>query len=71
MSVWPWPPPATPGYSRNRGGGRGTLNRIFEDQGNQMLMQAALWDISRSGPKSFTLRDWFTATPEERTWKST
>jgi hypothetical protein len=42
-------------------GGRGTLNRIFEDQGNQMLMQAALWDISRSGPKSFTLRDWFTA----------
>jgi Protein of unknown function (DUF2510) len=41
-------------------GGRGTLNRIFEDQGNQMLMQAALWDISRSGPKSFTLRDWFT-----------
>jgi len=23
-------------------------------------MQAALWDILRSGPKSFTLRDWFT-----------
>lgn len=42
-------------------GGRGTLDRIFEDQGNQMLMQAALWDISRSGPKSFTLHDWFTA----------
>jgi hypothetical protein len=42
-------------------GGRGTLDRIFEDRGNQMLMQAALWDLSRSGPKSFTLRDWFTA----------
>ena len=41
-------------------GGRGTLDRIFEDRGNQMLMQAALWDLSRSGPKSFTLRDWFT-----------
>ena len=51
-------------------GGRGTLDRIFEDRGNQMLMQAALWDLSRSGPKSFTLHDWFTAAPEERAWKS-
>jgi len=47
-------------------GGRGVLDKIFDDQGNQMLMQAALWDLSRSGPKSFTLRDWFTAAPGER-----
>jgi Protein of unknown function (DUF2510) len=40
-------------------GGRGTFDQIFDDRGNQMLMQAALWDLSRSGPKSFTLGDWF------------
>ena len=44
-------------------GGRGVLDKIFDDQGNQMLMQAALWDLSRSGPKSFTLRDWFRQLP--------
>lgn len=41
-------------------GGRGTIDKIFDDQGNQMLMVAALWGLSASGPQSFTLRDWFT-----------
>ena len=51
-------------------GGRGTFDKIFADRGNQMLMQAALWDLSRSGPKSFTLSQWFMAAPEERAWKT-
>ena len=38
-------------------GGRGTIDKIFDDQGNQMLMVAALWGLSASGPRSFTLRD--------------
>jgi hypothetical protein len=50
-------------------GGRGTFDKIFDDRGNQTLMQAALWDLSRSGPKSFTLRNWFTSAAEERPWK--
>jgi hypothetical protein len=50
-------------------GGRGTLAKIFDDTGNQMLMVAALWRLSTSGPKSFTLADWFAAAPEERAWK--
>jgi len=50
-------------------GGRGTFNRIFDDKGNQMLMQAALWEISTSGPKAFTLEDWFASAPEDRAWK--
>ena len=50
-------------------GGRGTIDKIFDDKGNQMLMVAALWGLSASGPRSFTLRDWFTTAPEERAWK--
>jgi len=52
-------------------GGRGTLAKIFDDKGNQMLMEAALWYLSTSGPKSFSLADWFAAAPpeEERAWK--
>jgi len=50
-------------------GGRGTFNQIFDDQGNQMLMLAALWEVSTSGPKAFTLQDWFASAPEERAWK--
>jgi Protein of unknown function (DUF2510) len=50
-------------------GGRGTIDKIFDDQGNQMLMLAALWGLSASGPRSFTLRDWFTSAAEERAWK--
>jgi Protein of unknown function (DUF2510) len=44
-------------------GGRGTFDKIFDDRGNQMLMQAALWNVSRSGPKPFTLHDWFRSAP--------
>jgi hypothetical protein len=51
-------------------GGRGTLAKIFDDRGNQMLMVAALWRLSISGPKSFSLADWFAAAPEERASKS-
>ena len=40
-------------------GGRGTFNQIFDDKGNQILMLAALWELSTSGPKAFTLQDWF------------
>jgi hypothetical protein len=47
-------------------GGRGTFGALFEDRGNQMLMQAAIWDLARSGPKSFTLRNWFAAAPADR-----
>lgn len=50
-------------------GGRGAIDKIFDDQGNQMLMVAALWGLSASGPRSFTLRDWFASAPEERAWK--
>jgi hypothetical protein len=50
-------------------GGRGAIDKIFDDQGNRMLMQAALWNLSSSGPKSFTLHDWFASAPEERAWK--
>jgi hypothetical protein len=50
-------------------GGRGTLAKIFDDKGNQMLMVASLWRLSTSGPKSFSLADWFVAAPEERAWK--
>jgi hypothetical protein len=50
-------------------GGRGTFNQIFDDKGNQMLMLAALWGVSTSGPKAFTLQDWFASAPEERAWK--
>ena len=51
-------------------GGRGTLAKIFDDKGNQMLMEAALWCLSTSGSKSFSLADWFAAAPpEERAWK--
>ena len=50
-------------------GGRGTFNRIFDDKGNQMLMMAALWEMSTSGPKAFTLQDWFASAPEDRAWK--
>jgi hypothetical protein len=51
-------------------GGQGTFDKMFDDRGNQMLMQAALWDLSKSGPKSFTLSDWFASDPEERAWKT-
>jgi Protein of unknown function (DUF2510) len=50
-------------------GGRGTFNDMFDDKGNQMLMLAALWEMSVSGPKAFTLADWFASAPEERAWK--
>jgi hypothetical protein len=50
-------------------GGRGTFNQIFDDKGNQMLMLAALWELSTSGPKAFTLQDWFASAPEDRAWK--
>ncbi len=50
-------------------GGRGALAKIFDDRGNQMLMVAALWRLSISGPKSFSLADWFAAAPEERASK--
>lgn len=51
-------------------GGQGTFDKMFDDRGNQMLMQAALWDLSRSGPKPFTLSGWFASAPEERAWKT-
>jgi hypothetical protein len=50
-------------------GGRGTFNQIFDDQGNQVLMLAALWEMHISGPKSFSLRDWFESEPEDAAWK--
>jgi hypothetical protein len=40
-------------------GGNDSLKMIFDDRGNQMLMIAALWHLSTTGPKSFTLGDWF------------
>jgi len=50
-------------------GGRGTFNQIFDDKGNQILMLAALWELSTSGPKAFTLQDWFASASEDRPWK--
>jgi hypothetical protein len=50
-------------------GGRGTFDQIFDDRGNQMLMMAALWEMHISGPKSFSLRDWFESEPEDAAWK--
>jgi hypothetical protein len=50
-------------------GGRGTFDKIFDDRGNQMLMLAALWQLSSPGPKSFTLSDWFGAAPDDSPWK--
>lgn len=50
-------------------GGRGTFNQIFDDRGNQMLMLAALWEMHNSGPKAFSLADWFTSAPEDAPWK--
>jgi hypothetical protein len=50
-------------------GGRGTFDQIFDDRGNQMLMMAALWEMHISGPKSFSLHDWFLSEPEDAAWK--
>lgn len=50
-------------------GGRGTFDQIFDDRGNQMLMMAALWEMHISGPKSFSLRDWFLSAPDDAAWK--
>jgi hypothetical protein len=50
-------------------GGRGTFGELFDDQGNQMLMLAALWQMESSGPKSFSLHDWFVSAPEDGAWK--
>lgn len=44
-------------------GGQGTIDQIFDDRGNRMLMQAALWSLSTTSSKSFTLRDWFASAP--------
>lgn len=56
------------GFQPETMGGRGTFDKIFDDHGNQMLMQAALWDLARSGPKSFTLKQWFTSASDEHGW---
>lgn len=50
-------------------GGRGTFSQIFDDKGYQMLMLVALREGSASGPKAFTLQDWFASDLEERAWK--
>lgn len=50
-------------------GGRGAFDQIFDDRGNQMLMLAALWEMHISGPKSFSLGDWFGSEPEDAAWK--
>lgn len=50
-------------------GGRGTFREIFDDQGNQMLMLAALWQMESSGPKAFSLHDWFASAPDDSAWK--
>lgn len=58
------------GMQTERLGGRGTLSRIFEDRGHQMLMIAALWAVASSGALSFTLDDWFKQNPGSSSWKA-
>ena len=45
------------GFQSAELGGKGTLGKIFDDRGNQMLMASAM---SRE-PWSFSLADWFQA----------